>query len=314
MDTILIVGIETVVGANLAATLADRYRVVGLSIGSKISIAGCETITCHMRSSEETVREWVSSTQPKWIVYCSTAARSSWDIDELDQSDDHSIHAVCNWATAAAEFDSHLTIISSDAVFNGPWMFHQEDSDCLCTNNAARVIQSIEHLAETLCPNTLVVRTSAYGWSPSSVGSSWIDRAVSAFETSRVVTFDSVRHATPILATDLASILERALQKSLTGIYHVAGAERVNPAQFVQELANQLGLTLPGSAANHSLSQRPTDFCAAETSLHTKKIRKALGISMPMVSEGLSRLAEQRQNGYCKRLNGESETLHEQVA
>ena len=314
MDTILVVGIETVVGANLAATFADRYRVVGLSTGSTVSIAGCETIVCHARSSEETIRDCVSSNQPKWIVYCSAAAQSSWEVDDLDLSEDPSIHAVRHWAIAAAEFDCHLTVISSDAVFTGPWMFHHEDSDCICHSNAARAIRSIERLAGELCPKTLIVRTNAFGWRPASVAEGWLERVSTALETRRAVSFDSVRHATPILATDLADVLKRALQKQLTGIYHVAGAERVNPAQFVQQLAAEFGLPLPQSPTIHSLSERPTGFGAGETSLQTKKIRKALGIPMPMLAEGLNRLAEQRQNGYRDRLNGTSDMLHEKVA
>ena len=52
MDKILVAGIDTVVGANLAAWLANRFHVVGLSWSDPISIAGCETAVCDKSPAE----------------------------------------------------------------------------------------------------------------------------------------------------------------------------------------------------------------------------------------------------------------------
>ncbi len=43
MEQLLIAGIDSVVGANLAAHLADQYRVLGISGTVPVSIDGCET-------------------------------------------------------------------------------------------------------------------------------------------------------------------------------------------------------------------------------------------------------------------------------
>jgi dTDP-4-dehydrorhamnose reductase len=125
---------------------------------------------------------------------------------------------------------------------------------------------------------------------------------------------DCVRHATPILATDLASALIASFERDLHGIYHIAGAERVNPARFVQELARTFDLPFPARANIGSLSERPTGFGQGEASLHTRKIRKTLDIAMPLLADGLARLFMQTKDGYRELLNGSSVSSHERVA
>jgi hypothetical protein len=79
VDKLLVAGIDTVVGANLAAWLANRYRVVGLSFSEPIQIAGCETAACPIDSAEAAHR-WIASERPQWVVYCGPAARSTWSL------------------------------------------------------------------------------------------------------------------------------------------------------------------------------------------------------------------------------------------
>ena len=313
MDTILVVGIDTVLGANLAATFADRYRVVGLSTSSPISIAGCQSALCRSQN-RQAVREWIMSVRPDWVVHCGPASISTWDRPNPILSANQVIDAARHWASSAAEIDCHLTLVSSDAVFTGPWMFHGEECPCVCPSRQAQTIRDMECQAAALCSKTLIVRTNAFGWSPDPTGRGWIERTLARLESRSAGPFDHVRHATPILATDLADILESACQHALHGIYHIAGAERVSPAGFVQNLAEQFDLPAPQPETMHTLSQRPTGFGLGETSLQTKKIRNALNIRMPMLDDGLERLYEQQQNGYSERFNSATATLHEKVA
>ena len=128
------------------------------------------------------------------------------------------------------------------------------------------------------------MRTNAYGWSPESAGRCWISETLADLKSHSAGPFDHLRYATPILTTDLTEILEQAWQNNLHGIYHVTGAERVNPNQFVEHLANEFGLPVPQPVNGNALSGRPTGFGRGETSLHTSKIRKDLNIAMPMLA------------------------------
>jgi dTDP-4-dehydrorhamnose reductase len=313
VDTILVAGVDSLVGTNLAAVLAKQHRVVGLAADTPVSIFNCEIEYCS-EYDRELVRRSIAASGANRIVYCGAAAQSTWDPAAANANHETDAAAIRIWAQAADEFDCHFTAISSDAVFSGPWMFHAESCRSLCPSTTARSIRGVERAARELCPQTLVIRTNAFGWAHPAVERGWIETVLLALETGEAISFDHTRHATPILATDLAEIVQQALAANLTGVYHVAGAERVNPLQFATLLAREFGLPEPASASAGSLTELPTGFGRGETSLNCSSIRKCLGVTMPVIADGIGRLARQQRDGYCDRLCAECAELHEMVA
>ena len=301
METILVARVESVVGSNVAVSLAERHRVIGLTSLGSFALPDCETATCAIQNPE-VARQWVASVQPDQILLCPAATDSTWQTVERRPSRSECQKITRAWARAAREFNCPFTLISSDAVFTSPWMFHTEESTCLCNSPQARAVRGLEELAVDTWPSSLIVRTNAYGWSAEASTPGWIENILAELENGTAGPLDYLRHATPILATDLAEVLEAAWQKKLEGIYHVTGAERVNPNQFIERMASEFGLPGPIPVEGNSLDTRPTGFGCGETSLHTGKIREALGMAMPGVTAGLQRLREQKHNGYCDKL------------
>lgn len=300
MKTLLIVGVETVVGANLAASWSDRARVIGLSTGPEINISGCEMGTCE-RATDEIVRRWLNQTQATHVIYCGIASRSSWEPMAKSMEDP----AASIWAGGAAESGAHFTLISSDAVFSGPWMFHEENSKSLCGSKNADALREAEEEVSVVCSKSLIVRTNAFGWSPVGLNGGWLEGLLTSLENNDTTDIDPISHATPILATDLADCLEAALEDGLVGTYHIAGAERVSPHQFATLLASAFELNAPQTRTVNELAARPLGFGRGETSLQTRLFRKDYDCSMPLVSEGIARLVEQQAAGFRSRLLGE---------
>lgn len=313
MDTILVVGAESVVGANLAARLSESNRVVALSPAPRIAIAGCEVIDCSS-DDPEAARSRMASVRPSRIVLCDDGARSTWQHDDRLVPVPTAINTARMWARVAVEFDSRLTLISSDSVFTGPWMFHTEESDGICPSDPAGILRRIEQDTWQICPEALIVRTHAFGWAPESIGPGWIERTLDALESGAAGPYDYLRHATPMLATDLADVLVRAWEADLVGEFHIAGAERINPGRFVERLADEFQLPGPRNQPSEVLEELPTGFGRGECSLHTGKIRRALGVAMPTISEGLARLREQFEDGYRDQLSIPARPVHEKVA
>lgn len=317
MDKILIVGTETVVGANLAAALCEQFQIVALSVGSTVEIAGCQN-GISIQHDRTTTRDWIASEwiaaeRPDAVILCGPAAQSSWD-DPADVScDKRAIADARNWADACAEFDCRCVLISSDGIFTGPWMFHKEGSQRLCPSTQARTIRSIEQTVLDSNSTALIIRTNAFGWKPGAAGTGWVEQALALLEAEKSGVFDPIRHATPILATDLAEFVSEALQQQLTGTLHVGGAERINPAQFATRLALRFGLSVPRGANVGALAGPSTGFGRGETSLQSGDARQALGMPVPMLDAGIDRLFEQRENGWLDRLNA-TPTIREKVA
>ena len=111
-----------------------------------------------------------------------------------------------------------------------------------------------------------------------------------------------------MLASDLADILQKSWESGLVGIHHIAGAERVSPRKFAMRLAGHFRLPTPSSPIAGSLADRTTGFGCGETSLQTRKIRRALGIPLPLLDESLDRLYQQHLSGYRARLSGHTAT------
>ncbi len=291
MESILVVGVETVVGANLAAHFAERHDVSAVSFGAPVRIEGC-----HHADASASPSDTILSTRARRVIYCGPESRSSWDPATEAALTRTPASQAGLWARAAQECGATFVMISSDAVFTGPWIFHDEESTHECPSAGAARIRAAETAALAACPEALIVRTNAFGWSPTGTG--WLENILQSIELKRSVDQDPVRHSTPLLATDLADIVERAIAEGLMGMFHVAGAERVSPHQFARRLADQLDLPWMAIRREVTSVERAEGFGAAECSLQTKKIRKALCVAMPMLSEGLDRLNAQRFNGH----------------
>ncbi len=297
MNQFLVVGVDTIVGANVAASFAGKYGVTTWASQAGYEIANSDAIDARLSPSDV-----IAKSQPDCLIYCGPAARSSWEPQTKAEINDSLLIDLQCWANAAKAADVQFVMISSDAVFTGPWLFHDEESRGECGSYQAQIIRAAEDQLFEICPEALVVRTNVFGWSPESDGSGWIESLLRSVETKRVVQQDHIRHASPILATDFAEILDRACQEGLTGVYHIAGAERISPLQFTQRLADRFALPWLAMRRESSLTELPQGFAEGECSLQTKKIRKDLCVAMPLLSEGLQRLSEQLDERFHEKL------------
>ncbi len=305
MDTILVVGVDTLVGANLALECAAQGRVVGIDHSGSISLSDCEILGASSLGNhcpDDVIRDCDAT----HVVLCGPAAESSWDPATSKKLVARMVDQARDWALAANLHDSQFTYISSDAAFTGPWMLHDEECPGHCQSPQAALVCDAEAVVRQACSDALIVRTNAFGWSPLGENG-WIERQLTSIARDRVVSLDSIRHGTPILATDLAKIIIRAWEDDLSGTFHIAGAERVNPAKFFQRLADRFELPWLSIRDSLVLEGRPQGFGEGECSLQTKKIRKALCLAMPIISESLDGLLQQYENGHCERLGHQTQ-------
>ena len=300
MDTILVVGVDSLVGANIAVSLTGLQPVVGVALKSEAAAAGMAQEVCRS-SSPDVIRRLVDRIAPDRIVFCGPGATTGWSTQRPQETD---LACATAWFTALADHSAPLTAISSDAVFTGPWMFHSENSDSVCQSTEAKILRDMEAAAIAHRGDALIIRTHAFGWSPTNDG--WLEQILQSLEQQQPLSLDCVRHASPILATDLIAVLLKAWQTGLTGTYHIAGAERVNPVQFARRLAHEFALPFAAMAGSESLTDRATGYGRGETSLQTRKVRRALGMGLPLFSEGMERLYRQHLDGYRSRLQAET--------
>ena len=314
MKTLLVVGTDHVVGANVACALSDRFSVAVLTSRRSAVPRGDEFASADAALGEDDaqIARQVLDANPAWIVYCDAASTSAWDVLPRDENQPgSSTRAAASVADAASALGCPMTVISSDAAFAGPRLFHAEDSPRHGQGTLAEVAAATEAAVQR--PGVLVVRTHAYGWCPQRHGASdatavnYAHRYAEQLIAGDRPSADVNRHATPILATDLAEFLFESYRRGLEGLYHVAGAERVNPRRFAMELSLALGrpCALVDAEDPRHFLDAAADAPTAETSLVSHRAQAALERPLPMLREGLRRFAEQAVNGYRQQVSGE---------
>ena len=249
--------------------------------------------------------ERIRSTRPEWVVYCGAAAASSWE-DVPFNSDDEA-RRMAQVAQAVAEMDARLLIVSSDRVFAGPRMFHDE-TESVSDDPQAHSLHSIEQAALSLdgvAQRVLVARTNAFGWSVS--GDSFAERIWHTLDEGRVIELNAAMFATPILASDLAEVLLRCLRSRLSGIVHLGGAERTSPFRFGQELAVAAGFDPRLVKAGSAEAEDEHAAKCLEMSLGTRLVRREFDIALPLLRESLASFADQATNGYRQQLRTPTE-------
>lgn len=294
MDKLLVTRPETLIGAAALATLGPRLNIVG----GHAPDAG-------------SLRNTVLDAAPQLVVHTGPFSVAGWDVGGLG------LPSLTNQIGGAAELDlalqlaatcrevnAKLIVVVTDGMFAGPHMFHNENARPNAVGPFARHAATIER--KLVGSGALVVRSHAYGWCPGAFGMNYAERMFHELTGELPCPVDAVRHATPILATDLAERLYEAYRLGLSGLMHITGAERTSPYRFAAELAAALGV--PGRFVQ--LTAKPESgsrINVEETTLNTMAFRRATKRPLPMLREGLARFAEQAFNGYRRQI-GAAET------
>jgi dTDP-4-dehydrorhamnose reductase len=301
VEKLLIVGIDTPVGSNLALTLADRCEITGICCRSEFEVPECRTLPIRLAPSEY-VFESIVAERPAWIIYCGPTALSSWDWKEEPHfSQEPKQIAIVD--RASKQCGSHLMLISTDAVFHGPRLFHRECFPKAIDQPAA--IAAIEAEKAITAEGALILRTHTFGWSPKR--ESYAEQLWDSVTHERAVAPSGTRYATPILTTDLAELLWRAHRRQLSGIFHAGGAERASMWQFATLMAAACGtnlkmLHLAVDDRGQDLAMRGHARCGQETSLDSRKLQRAVELQLPLLREGMTQFVEQAHNGHRDRL------------
>ncbi|NQV24567.1 MAG: sugar nucleotide-binding protein [Rhodopirellula sp.] len=300
MNNVLIVGIEGAAGAGLATVLKQSHAVVGLTNRSGINIAGCGIIqtTAHDAAS---IQRHIQSERPDWIIFCGSASRSSWDSDSVRNAAISDAHAV-EWSRAAADSGIEFCMISSDAVFSGPWMLHKEDDGHFCATPQAERLRQIELTVLEVNDDALIVRTNAFGWGPDADAPEFVETLLNSLNGGLPVEFDFLRHASPILATDLGRMILKAHEEQLRGVLHLCSSERINPFQFAERLAEAGNLARPEFPDQTILEGPVTGFGKGETTLDCSLAAELLGVRMPLIDDGISQFIRQSEDGLLDSL------------
>jgi len=244
----------------------------------------------------------LASAQPDWVINCAALAN-------LEECEKHPGQArILNTelphelATACAERNIRFVHLSTDAVFDGTkeGTYTEEDEP-----NPQGVYSQTKLDGERAVleanPNAIIARVNFFGWSLGgrrSLGEFFVNNLS---EGKNVNGFTDVIFC-PMWVNHLSRTLIEILEKNLSGLYHVVGAQAMNKYQFGVEVARKFGLRAsliePQSVESSSLTARRSH----NLWLSVHKLSTDLGHEIPDFSTGLDGFYTQFQQGYPQKI------------
>ncbi len=296
---LLVTGVTGLLGANFAlVACAAGEQVVGVTHRYPFRAEGIETRSADLRDGDA-VLELARAIRPSWIVHCAALA----DVDRCEAEPElawDSNHHATRWvAEAARSVGARLLHISTDAVFSGSRGWYVEDDVPEPVNVYARTKLAAEQMLQS--GDALIVRTTIYGYNAQpkrSLG----EQILAKLQRGEIVPGWQDVVFTPLLVNDLAELMLLMMQRGLSGVYHVAGADALSKFEFARRIAATFGYDPHLIRATELQALRLPAPRPRDTSLKTEKIVRALGRPMPDVDGGLRRFKELSAQGWPARL------------
>jgi len=285
---LLITGGSGLYGSKLAkAALAKNIEVYSGDIQNLSQYGNFVKLDI---TSKEAVDEAFEAIAPDVVVH----AASLTDVDKCELNKELAwkinVDGTKNILESARKTNSFLVYISTDYVFSG-------EKGCYVESDAANPINyygmtklAAEKLVQT-GEEFFIARPSViYGSTPAAGKVNfalWLIETLRKGEKVKIITD---QWNTPTLNTNLAEMTLEAIERKITGVYHLCGASRVSRFEFAQKIAETFGLdrALIEAACSSQFSwpaKRPQD-----SSLDTSKAQRTLNCKPLKITEALEQL------------------------
>lgn len=290
MCDIIVTGASGFLGAHIMRLcLAQGRDALGLVNAHPLPVPGRSVVLDI--ADTRALMDLVRTERPTAIIHA--GALTSPDYCEVHPEEADSVNVSATGALAMAAFavDAHLAFISTDLVFNGRKGMYREEDAPSPINHYARTKAQAEHLVRAASPDFAVIRPSfIYGEPLADNHSSFSHALIRNLRDGLVTPVFHDQYRSPIEAGVLAVAALEVSDERLSGIWHIAGPQRVSRADFARLLADVAGLD-PSPLREVSMDDvvlpaaRPRDV-----SLDTTKCKRNLKTPVPGLRSSLESL------------------------
>jgi dTDP-4-dehydrorhamnose reductase len=297
---LLITGASGLLGINLAMEAMREHEVIGVDRGRLKSAPFPVTKTNFF--NRHAFDSALDSTRPDWVINCAALAN-------LEECEKHPGQAkILNTdlprelADACAKRNTKFIHLSTDAVFDGTraGVYTEEDEPNPQGVYSQTKLDGERAVLETN-PSAIIARVNFFGWSLGgrrSLGEFFVNNLS---EGRNVNGFTDVIFC-PMWVNHLAQTLIAMLEKNLSGLYHLVGAQPMSKYQFGAEIARTFGLRADLISPRSVLSSSLTARRSHNLWLSTHKLSTDLGREIPQFSTGLDEFYTQYQQGYPQKI------------
>ena len=302
MARLLITGASGLLGINLALEAMSEYEVIGVDRG-KLKSPPFSVIKANF-FDKNVFEPTLDSTQPDWVINCAALANLEECEKHPDQAKILNTDLPRELADACAKRNIKFVHLSTDAVFDGTKEgAYNEDDEPNPQIIYSQTKFDGELAVQAVNPQAIIARVNFFGWSlggKRSLGEFFFNNLS---EGKNVYGFTDVIFC-PMWVNHLAQTLIAMLEKNLSGLYHVVGAQAMNKYQFGVEVARKFGLRESLIAPQSVERSRLTAKRSHNLWLSVHKLSTDLGREIPSFSTGLDGFYTQFQQGYPQKIRG----------
>ena len=289
---ILVLGANGLLGSYLGFSLPNhRFLTFGLSRSPASHFANLRI----RESVEEFLPEILSG---GFDVVINCVANTSVDACQVDPDNAFAVNAVAaeKFAHAARVGESKFVQISTDAVFSGEGDGHY--SECSETNPATVYGLSKlmgEELVRAEYPESLILRTNFFGWSPRS-DRGVLDFFVSAMEAGKQVVGYTDYTVSSIYVADLVEMMIGLLLRPISGTFHLGARSPISKYQFGKHVAEVGGLDASILKAGLQPLSRGHALRGRNLGLDSTLAATTIGKPLATTSSGIKRAYAERDS------------------
>lgn len=287
--TILILGVSSFVGSNLAEFLRRDFKVFGTYFKNKVEIPGVLTFHCDILKNEQ-VESCIRITQPDVTIYCPGSSSISGCHDDPVEAQRLNANGLYFITENCKRFNSLLIYISSSMVFSGEKKSYGEIDIPDFNTQLGQTKSSGEYFLETSLPDYLIFRCcQLYGRGIIHNRSNLLQQ----LEGGQEIFFDDTLLMGFLDVNYLAMIISIAIENNLRNLLlHVCSTNILSRFQFAQQYAKifnidpgfikKTEIKLPYLLDKPEVTKRKLTF-----HLDTKNIENYLNIIPPTIEESL---------------------------
>ena len=213
--TVLIIGISSFVGSNLAEFLKKDYRVVGTYHKKNFSIPGVLTLPCDVLAKDE-VQLVLYAFKPDFVLYC-VGLSNLKDCNDMPNSCDALNSAgLFNVAEMAPRYGARIVYFSSQFVFSGANKNYNEMDNPDVITQYGKSQASSEFYLQKSSLNYLIIRCcNLYGRGVSPLKNTFFEQLQKNLKNNTSAIYDNFVHQGFLDIYYLGMVLKMCIDKNV---------------------------------------------------------------------------------------------------
>ncbi len=290
--TIMIFGISSFVGSNLAEALKDEFRIVGTYHKTPVTIPGVTCYPCDVLKKDY-VAKLIAIVKPDFTIYAVGLSSLMECKLRPKLSDALNSNGAANVCSSSERVRSKFVFLSSGFVHSGENNLFTEGDTPFPATAYGTSLSSTEFYVQRSCLNYLILRCGIlYGRSYRATHQNWFEYLERSLTRAEKFTADDSVKSGFLDVHIVANILKKALKDNVTNrLMHVSSGDIMTRFQFARSYAK--AFRLDESLVQGKMIPFPTERKGKEGEefafhLSTSNVEEYLGTKMPTIEESLA--------------------------